>query len=155
MVRRRRKLRSPWPFLSREPESAAGTGLPGLRVLEKCPARCTCVSALMLVSRVLALAGLQAAYTGIYRRGDSALLENIRLVNARRAYAEVSNPRFVIQITYATPLPTVIVTRCWLTPAVRQSSTPVRGKVFGDDSTRPCQPFCHRNETYGARAHDL
>ncbi|KYN32955.1 Pancreatic lipase-related protein 1 [Trachymyrmex septentrionalis] len=116
--RRRRKLRPPWPFLSREPESAAETGLPGLRVLEKCPARCT----------------LQAAYWYIYPdRSDSLAGKYFLLVNesgaprVRRGHQpSFRNPNNVRDIP---------------------TSTPVREKVCSesDDSTRPCQPFCHRN----------
>lgn len=42
----------PGPFLSREPESPAETGLAGLRVLEKCPARVhVCVGTYARVAR--------------------------------------------------------------------------------------------------------
>ncbi|KYM79089.1 hypothetical protein ALC53_10426 [Atta colombica] len=111
--RRRRKLRSPWPFLSREPESAAETGLPRLRVLEKCLAQCT----------------LQAAYW--YLSAEAiALLENIffSYMPSRGHQPPFHNPNNVRD-----------------TPTMMISSTPVREKVLGDDSTRPCQPFCHRN----------
>lgn len=66
---------------SREPESPAETGLPGLCPVEKCPARVhVCVGTYARVARAALAACSPAAF--IYRRGDGFSRKIFFLVNA-------------------------------------------------------------------------
>lgn len=94
--RRRRKLHPPWPFLSREPESPAETGLAGLSVLEKCPARVhVCVGTYARVARAaFAVYRRHARY--LSWREEQFYGEKIFfLVNASTYAHKVTDPLFV------------------------------------------------------------